>query len=378
MGKTPFHPEPIQTGDKEGDANGKPSKKNPAFMPTRSILLLVGTLLLARNVQGYAERIDVSEQESGETLIAHFVNGPNGATSQQEYSGTVIITVSGIGQASSTQYSDAFYILTDNDGNPIEPWHATLLYNRVLWINGQHAEDSILDQQVPAYRDDHTYTFEIDAPGGYLAFGVGDVGTGDNTGSYAISIGNSSTCSIPYFSQWNDQWALHPLRTAGGCSVDCNSIGACGCTLTAATMVFAYYGADLTPPTLSDCMGTSACPFGWAMGASCTDGKARWIEKCEFKAPDCHWARLDQELNQNKRPVILGMSQRDNADDTHWVLVTSGCGSTAGDYLIHDPLPLDGADTNLAVYSRQNYASDWLSMMANQSVISHLWPRETR
>lgn len=295
-------------------------------------------------------------QAGEEKLIAHFGYGPNAITTEQEYSGLVNITVTGIGQASATQYSDAFYILTDNSGRPIEPWHPTLPYNWVLWINGQHAENFIPGQIVPPYRGDHTYSFEINAPGGKLTFGVGDVGTGDNTGSYTITVrkGNA-TCSVPFFSQRDPQWADHPLRTNGLCSSYCSKIGTCGCTLTSAAMVFAYYGASVTPKTLSDCMGTSACPFLWS--TSCNGGTAALVGKYAFD-----WARLDREINSDRRPVILGMHIQGEPNKTHWVVVTSGHGNMPGNYVAHDPYPLNGADTNLAVLARQNYVFDWLAV----------------
>ena len=340
--------------------------KNKIFRIGQVIVLLVGVLLFYGILYSRPSRAYIpDQQQGGETLIAHFADGSYAVTSQQEYLGLVTITISDIGQASGTQYSDAFYLLTDYKGNPIDPIHPTLLYNWVLWINGQHAEDFIPGQQVPSYRGDHTYTFEINAPGGNLVFGIGDAYTADNTGSYTIHINTSSSGSVPFFSQRDPRWMNHPLRTNGICSSYCNTIGACGCTLTAAAMLFAYYGANLTPPTLSDCMGTSACPFYWSVGASCSNGQASWVNRYAFS-----WARLDQELNQNGRPVILGMHRGNNIYDTHWVLVTNGHGSNASDYLIHDPWPLDGADTNLNIYTRQNYVFDWISVYDGQSAFN--------
>lgn len=330
------------------------------------IVLIVGMLLLYGMLYSNPSRAHIPyQQQNSETLIVHFADGTNAVTSQHEYSGLVTITVSDIGQASGTQYSDAFYLLTDHYGNPIDPVHPTVYYNWVLWINGQHAENLIPGRQVPSYQGDHTYTFEINAPGGYLTFGVGDVGTGDNTGSYTVNLNSSSSDSVPFFSQRDSRWINHPLRTTGVCSLYCSTIGACGCTLTSAAMLFAYYGANLLPPTLSDCMGTSACPFYWSVGASCSNGQATWVNRYQFS-----WARLDQELNQNNRPVILGMHCGSNRNDTHWVLVTSGYGSDASDYIIHDPWPLNGADTNLNVYTRQNYVFDWLAVYDGQPIFN--------
>ncbi|MCA9964437.1 MAG: hypothetical protein KC423_09345 [Anaerolineales bacterium] len=288
---------------------------------------------------------------SSETLIAHFAKGPYAVTTMREYQGPVTVTITGIGQASATQYSDAFYILTDNFGNPINPVHPTLLYNWVLWINGQHAENFIPGQQVPSYRSNNSYTFQINAPGGPLVFGVGDVGTGDNTGSFTITVGNDGSCEVPFFSQIDPQWRKHPLRTDGSCDMSCNTIGACGCTLTAAAMNFAYLGADLNPATLSDCMGANACMFRYGAGASCTNGKASYAGSRQFT----NWLDLDRELNQNGRLVILGFHKAGNASQTHWVLVTAGQGSDPSNYLAHDPGSLQGANTNLQSFLRDNW-----------------------
>src|SRR6185503_14778830 len=47
-----------------------------------------------------------------ETLTAPFEGGPSTVTSQNVYTGTVSLTVSGAGQGAGTQCSDAFYVYT--------------------------------------------------------------------------------------------------------------------------------------------------------------------------------------------------------------------------------------------------------------------------
>jgi len=175
------------------------------------------------------------------------------------------------------------------------------------------------------------------------------------------SCGPPQNCTVPFFSQRDPSWRNHPLRTNGECSAFCSTIGTCGCTLTSATMLFAYYGAEFTPPTLSDCMGTSACPFNWGDGASCTNGKASNPVRRRF-----NWTSLDQQLNQDNRPVILGMHRNGNTNDTHWVLVTSGQGSDPSNYTMHDPWPESGANHNLNVLVRDNYVFDWLVVYDGQ------------
>jgi hypothetical protein len=121
-----------------------------------------------------------------ETLTVPFVNGDVGVQTVNSYSGRVLVKVRGTGQASSTEWSDAFYIFTDDEGNPVEPWHITEGYNFTLWINGGPA-DAFVDP-IPPYNPNHVYVFQIDAPEGSLTFAVGDAYAVDNTGEYQIVV----------------------------------------------------------------------------------------------------------------------------------------------------------------------------------------------
>ena len=121
----------------------------------------------------------------GETVIAPFTGGIYAVRTSNAYQGTIIITVSGTGQAAGTQYSDAFYMLAND--NQVDPEHLGG-DGWVLRINGQFARELISDQQKPTYRSDHVYTFQVNAPGGTLTFGVSDIYTSDNTGSYTVVI----------------------------------------------------------------------------------------------------------------------------------------------------------------------------------------------
>ncbi len=151
------------------------------------------------------------------------------------------------------------------------------------------------------------------------------------------------SCEVPYFSQRDSRWKNHPLRTAGVCSPYCSTIGHCGCTLTSAAMVFDYYGSSRNPAQLSDCMGAQACPFYWCTGAACSQGQAQYVGRYDFS-----WSRLERELNQNERPVILGMHK---GIYTHWVVVLNGSGSSRANYTIHDPWPVHGANMKLNAYN---------------------------
>jgi hypothetical protein len=126
----------------------------------------------------------VAEAAGSETLTAPFSNGPNGATTANTYTGSVSISVSGSGQASATAYSDAFYVFTDNAGNPITPEHHP---DFGLCINSQSVDQYVAP--IPAYSSTHIYNFTITASGPeHLTFGVCDTYTVDNTGSFTITV----------------------------------------------------------------------------------------------------------------------------------------------------------------------------------------------
>lgn len=180
----------------------------------------------------------------------------------------------------------------------------------------------------------------------------------------------SRPCEIPFFSQVDENWEGHPLRTNSNpetaCSSDYDTIGEGGCTLTSAAMVFNTYGASTNPPQLSDCMNTSACPYAWDIGANCSQGTTRWISR-----PNFNWNTLDQQLNQYHRPVILGMHRKGNPNDTHWVVVLSGQGNSPENYRIHDPAFKCGANISLSTRS-QDYDFDYLGIYAGQVPCSSL------
>ena len=121
-----------------------------------------------------------------ETVTAYFTAGENAATTAHSYSGLVTIQVSGVGQASQQQYSDALYRYTDSSGNTINnPGHPSCW---VLYINDKPVEDSTSNGHIPAYSTGHYYSFTIYAPGGTLSFGVCDNVYTDNTGYYTITV----------------------------------------------------------------------------------------------------------------------------------------------------------------------------------------------
>jgi len=127
-----------------------------------------------------------------ERLTAPFINGPNGATTARSYTGNVTITVSNYGRSGPTQANaDAFYIFTDDSGNPITPVHPAD-YHFSLCINNQSVNTFV--PQTPPYRSDHTYQFTISVGSNpqQLTFGICDTYTVDNSGSFFITVTGTS------------------------------------------------------------------------------------------------------------------------------------------------------------------------------------------
>jgi hypothetical protein len=117
-----------------------------------------------------------------ETITVDFTN-PNGTQTVNSYQGSVTVSISGIGQASQTQWSDAFYRSTNTSGTPTtSPGHPSCW---VLWINN---EDPAYVGQLPAYNSGHTYTFHMTAPGSTINFKVCDDVYSDNSGTYTITL----------------------------------------------------------------------------------------------------------------------------------------------------------------------------------------------
>jgi hypothetical protein len=128
-------------------------------------------------------RVPAEDCRISEFLTVPFTGSYHAAYTQHSYKGKVLIKVFGTGQSAGTQYTDAFYLFTDSEGRLQTPQHPT---DFILTINGDFAQYLIQDEQIPAYRSDHIYDFEIIALDGNLSFGISDGFASDNTGYYAI------------------------------------------------------------------------------------------------------------------------------------------------------------------------------------------------
>lgn len=184
---------------------GAGAAQGPGLTPTEG---LTPTVEAPKPIIELQAQQNQAASATAETLTVAFTNGTAGVQTTRSYTGTVAVTISGVGQASGTARSDAFYVYTDYSGQPITPVHPIAFYNWTLWINGGPADNFV--QPIPPYNPDHEYTFTISVSGGPLTFAVGDTRVGDNTGAYMVSI--TSDLSNPNDPLFWKQWGIQKIE----------------------------------------------------------------------------------------------------------------------------------------------------------------------
>lgn len=172
-----------------------------------AMTLMVGATGLQ---ESFAEELTINgtNYQSGITEIVNATFAvPDGGDTLESYSGLVLLTVSGIGESLATSDNDAFYLFENRFGNAItprnDPLHYQLTYDASHLLGGPAfiAKNSIVfdvdagvnatSPYVPAYREDHTYTFVVNTGlvgSSVLHFGVSDGIFSDNTGAYNIEV----------------------------------------------------------------------------------------------------------------------------------------------------------------------------------------------
>jgi hypothetical protein len=149
-------------------------------------------------------------QASGESVTANFADS-NGAVTADQYSGLVLITVTGSGTSLFGDLNDAFYLYTGPFSNAPHNDTANGYYQLEITKGStvalNPADDAVnhivydVDAQtatttpyLPAFRSDHTYSFIVDtnsiagASLSTLRFGVDDGIYADNSGAYDIQV----------------------------------------------------------------------------------------------------------------------------------------------------------------------------------------------
>ncbi len=131
--------------------------------------------------------------DNPETITIPFAGGTHAATTERSYTGAVEALVMGTGQTTDQTISDAFYVTGANGQNPTA--HPDQ-YNHAMWVQGQPLR-AFITASVPAYRDDHAYRVSINAMGGPLTFGVGDMLLADNSGAYEVMLCGGTETQAP-------------------------------------------------------------------------------------------------------------------------------------------------------------------------------------
>jgi hypothetical protein len=144
-----------------------------------------------------------------ETVVAPFTTTAGGVTTNQ-YSGLVLLTVSGTGQSAGTSLNDAFYfnipgspthepnffqLVTTTGASVFDaPTNPNAAYRHIVY--DVDAGIAVTPPYTPAFRTDNTYRFIIDMgtlvppPAGpsILRLGVNDGVVSDNSGAYTIRV----------------------------------------------------------------------------------------------------------------------------------------------------------------------------------------------
>jgi hypothetical protein len=148
-------------------------------------LLLVGIAALFGNqvVNGIQRLI---QPHTTETFIVPF-SKLEATWTTHIYSGEVTLTLSGVGQAGGVDYSDAFYLYTENG----EPRQQPKTHDFDLEIDGQRAIITLgLEDNPPPFNTDHVYvvTYDLGEMSRRIAFRQTDLYTSDNSGEYQIKV----------------------------------------------------------------------------------------------------------------------------------------------------------------------------------------------
>ena len=152
-------------------------------------------------------------------------------------------------------------------------------------------------------------------------------------------------CGVPVFSQNDPAWRERIMQAGG------DSIGGFGCALTSTAMLLNYYGVQITPEQLNQCLGPQADPIFWSRAPGCTGGAVSGGDRFEFS-----WAKLDDVLKSGQ-PAIVGMIRGQTG--MHFVVVTSGGGGAAANYAVTDPW--DGTTSkSLQHFFNAGYNPAWI------------------
>lgn len=143
---------------------------------------------------------------TSESLNASFLSSA-GALSTNNYSGYVLLSVSGFGNSAGPFLNDAFYVFSGGTPSYQSNYKLVVTRGTTVAYGGPGGADNAANHivfdvdagvetspaYVPAYRADHIYNFVLNSAtltgsATQLRFGVNDGAYGDNGGAYAITV----------------------------------------------------------------------------------------------------------------------------------------------------------------------------------------------
>ena len=157
---------------------------------------------------------------AGETIIVPFTQYD--ASTVGLYDGVVDVTVSGVGQAYGSSYSDAFYQYT-GVSTPETPWAGSWVMSFGLTTLGSFGNGGIpistaIVGGIPAYSPSHVYNFAIDtgvSTPTLLHFGISDDYLTDNSGAYTVTLGAVDSGAFTVTAPEPSTWAMMLLGFGG-------------------------------------------------------------------------------------------------------------------------------------------------------------------
>jgi hypothetical protein len=144
-------------------------------------------LVASTNDDNPLDKIPGYETLPSETLVIPFDRGEP-TTTEFYYWDKVRLVIEGTGQVAGTAYSDAFYLYTDANGQPLET-PQTGMFD--LEIDGERAIKALgLTDEPPPYEQKHLYAVIYDAGprARRITFRISDESAGDNTGALTITV----------------------------------------------------------------------------------------------------------------------------------------------------------------------------------------------
>lgn len=258
-------------------------------------------------------------------VITAYPTPPQARVEPSEFE-NVIITP---GQGFRFDASDSF----DPDGGEIEryQWHV------IRDPDGNAVTILLSDSADPVYAPSTTPP-AMDSSGEWLLrLTVWDNEGASGLAERTVVVSDTPQFDVPWFSQRARPWNTDIMK------VCYSSIHNQGCTLTSASMIFRYYGADTNPRVLNQAKGNGACPFAWDTtgGQYCISYKSRYYRNFYGNLGNFSYDLLDEALSQGYLPIV-GFCYNKNACEwsDHWVAVVSGSGDDPANYRVNDPWPL--------------------------------------